>query len=99
MKIDEITTTKAYLRIELVSGGMRITPLHLYPDCYHLVRPSDASRKLIEVDPQVDFRSRLLDGLRVCENCRQKFERLKREQPLTPAEWGARFEALPEPKP
>ena len=81
MKIDEITTTKAYLRIERLSGGVRLTPLHLYPDCYHLVRPSDASRKLIEVDPQVDFASRLLEGLRVCENCRQKFERrLKREQ-------------------
>jgi hypothetical protein len=78
MKITEITG-KAYLRVEQLSGGLRITPLHLYPDCAHLVRPSERPRRLIEIDPdrlaEYLFVSPLLEGLRVCMNCRRKFEK------------------------
>jgi hypothetical protein len=74
MNISEIST-EAYLRIEKVTGGLHISPLHLYADCSHLRRTSDPVMRRLVVVEAPEVCGPLLDGLRVCERCRKQFER------------------------
>ncbi len=82
MKVSEIPkNAKVYLKLENRTGGVCISAIHLYPDCYLLTRPSDAPfRRLVSLDPnQLDdehaFASTLLEGLRICERCRHQLEK------------------------